>query len=81
MKKHTNHNERLSGVSRKKKVNNSIAATEIMKICTQIYGRTLIVLFVVCFSIHTRTNDNIQRQKIITRREETYIHTQTNKLW
>jgi hypothetical protein len=52
-----------------------------MKICTQIYGRTLIVLFVVCFSIHTRTNDNIQRRKIITRREETYIHTQTNKCW
>jgi hypothetical protein len=51
-----------------------------MKICTQIYGRTLIVLFVVCFSIHTRTNDNIQRRKIITRREVTYIHThkQTN---
>lgn len=49
-----------------------------MKICTQIYGRTLIVLFVVCFSIHTHTNDNIQRRKIITRRKVTYIHTRTH---
>jgi hypothetical protein len=31
MKKHTNHNERLSGVSKKTKVNNSIAATEVKK--------------------------------------------------
>jgi hypothetical protein len=37
------------------KVNNSIAATEVKKICTEIYGRTLIVLFVVFSLIHTRT--------------------------
>jgi hypothetical protein len=54
----------LSGVSRRrKKVNNSIAATEVKKICTQIYGRTLIVLFVVFFSTHPHIQMTIDNGK------------------
>lgn len=61
-----------------KKVNNSIAATEVEKnLCTQIYGRTLIVLF-SCLLSETQTNDNIERRKIITRKVMN-VHTHTNK--
>lgn len=64
-------------VFQEKKVNNSIAAvTEVKKLCTWIYGRTVIVLFVMfSFNTHAHTDDKRQRRKIITRKENLQKHT------
>jgi hypothetical protein len=58
-------------------VNNSIAATEVEKnLYTDIWKNSdSVICCLLFFNTYTRTNDNIERRKIITRKEVTYIQT------